>query len=72
MNNLISRWNSESPLFFKWLINFGVGLASLGTTLLALSQIQGFTTSFPFAQYASYILIGGTILSTLSKLTVKN
>ena len=70
--NLIERWKSDSPRFFKYLTAFGIGVTGMGTALLTLTAIPNFTLPFNLAQYASYLIVAGTCIGFTSKLTSTN
>lgn len=67
--NFIQRWKSESPMLFRYITAFGLGLTGMGTALLTLTAIPNFSLPFNLAQYASYLIVGGTCISFTSKLT---
>ena len=73
MNNfftsLMTRWTSESPTLFKNITKIGLTLIAVGTSLLALNQIPSFTVPFELAKYSSYLILAGTCMSGVSKLT---
>ena len=76
MNNffqiLKQRITTESPTFFKYITKAGLIFIGIGTSFLALNQMPGFTVPFNLAQYASYLIVFGTAISAVSKLTCKD
>ena len=60
MRELKKRWNSETPHFFKKVINFGISVGRVGSGLITLPV--------PAAVGAVLITIGATA-ATISKLT---
>ena len=60
MKEITKRWNSQTPRFFKKLINIGIGIGIIGGALI----------SFPVTASVGAILVTvGTTVSAISKLT---
>ena len=60
MKEITKRWNSQTPRFFKKLINIGIGIGVIGGALV----------TFPATATVGAILVTvGTTVSAISKLT---
>lgn len=60
MKEITKRWNSQTPRFFKKLINIGIGIGIIGGALI----------SFPVTASVGAVMITvGTTVSAISKLT---
>ena len=60
MKEITKRWNSQTPRFFKKLINIGIGIGIIGGALI----------TFPVTASVGAILVTvGTTVSAISKLT---
>ena len=60
MKEITKRWNSQTPRFFKKLINIGIGIGVIGGALI----------TFPVTASVGAILVTvGTTVSAISKLT---
>ena len=60
MKEISKRWNSQTPRFFKKLINIGIGIGIIGATLV----------TFPVTASVGAVLVTvGTTVSAISKLT---
>ena len=60
MKEITKRWNSQTPRFFKKLINIGIGIGIIGGALI----------SFPVTASVGTVMITvGTTVSAISKLT---
>jgi hypothetical protein len=60
MKEITKRWNSQTPRFFKKLINIGIGIGIIGGALI----------SFPVTASVGAVLVTvGTTVSAISKLT---
>jgi ABC-type xylose transport system permease subunit len=66
--NVIKRANAPTPKFFKLLCAIGLTLAAAGGTLLTAPVVlpAGLVT------LGGYLVVGGTILSAVSKITIPN
>ncbi len=64
--NLVERCKAPTPRFFKVLRTIGIGLTTVGTTLLAMPA-----GSLPaIANLGGYLIVAGTVLTTVSQLAV--
>ena len=60
MKEITKRWNSQTPRFFKKLINIGIGIGIIGGALI----------TFPVTAAVGAVMITvGTTVSAISKLT---
>jgi hypothetical protein len=60
MKEITKRWNSQTPRFFKKLINIGIGIGIIGGALI----------TFPVTASVGAVLVTvGTTVSAISKLT---
>lgn len=66
--NIIERYNKPTPKFFRILRNIGLGLASVGGTLLALPIVLPAAV----ATAATTMIIAGTVLSAASQAAVQS
>ena len=64
MNNLIKRWNSPTPKFWKKVQEVGVMIGSLGLVLV--------TPPVGLTVIGGYMITAGSIVGILSQLTVND
>jgi ABC-type xylose transport system permease subunit len=68
LSSLRERVNAETPLFFRKLRLLGLVTVTIGTTILAAPvAIPAFVTTL-----SGYIVLGGTVLTAVSQITVEN
>jgi hypothetical protein len=68
LSSLRERVNAETPLFFRKLRLLGLVTVTIGTTILAAPvAIPALVTTL-----AGYIVLGGTVLTAVSQITVEN
>lgn len=68
MNNLVKRWRSESPDFWKKVNKIGLSIGAVGAIL-----VSG-TIAVPVSlvTIGGYMVAVGSVTSILSKLTIKD
>lgn len=64
--NIIKRWNSKTPKFFKTLRNVGLALTAAGATVLAAPVL------LPAAVItaAGYVVVAGSVMTAVSQAVV--
>jgi hypothetical protein len=68
LNSVRERANAETPLFFRKLRLVGLVAVTIGTTILAAPlAVPALVTTL-----AGYIVLGGTVLTAVSQITVEN
>jgi hypothetical protein len=68
LSSLRERANAETPLFFRKLRLVGLVAVTIGTTILAAPvAVPVLVTTL-----AGYIVLGGTVLTAVSQITVEN
>ena len=67
LSQAIARITSETPLFFKKIVMFGIGLGALGLTLKGL-DLGGITLPFDLNAISGYFIAIGTVCTAVSKL----
>ena len=74
MNEIIARWKTESPSFFKNLALFGKFLVGAGgvimAAVLAAPELVSATILEILKTVSSYLVFGGGIIVGISTLTV--
>jgi hypothetical protein len=65
--NILNRYKSPTPKFFRTLRNVGLGLATAGGTLLAAP------VALPawLLSAATYVVVAGTVATAVSQATVE-
>lgn len=65
--NILNRYKSPTPKFFRTLRNVGLGLATAGGTLLAAP------VALPawLLSAATYVVVAGTVATAVSQATVQ-
>lgn len=80
---LSKRWNQDSPAFFDKLKSFGIWLTATGIAIVGvpaaynalIGPLNIDTSSFDLSlltRIASYMILAGTVITAVSKTTVKN
>lgn len=64
---LIARLTSETPIFFKKIVLFGISIGALGLTLKGL-DLTGVKLPFDLNAIAGYMIAVGTVSTAISKL----
>jgi hypothetical protein len=76
MNELIARWKTESPSFFKSLGLFGKFLVGAGgvtmAAVIAAPELVSPSVLHILKVVSSYLVFGGGIIAGVSQLTVKD
>jgi hypothetical protein len=68
LSSVRERVNAETPLFFRKLRLVGLVAVTIGTTILAAPvAVPALVTTL-----AGYIVLGGTVLTAVSQITVEN
>ena len=68
LSSLRERVNAETPLFFRKLRFLGLVTVTIGTTILAAPiAVPALVTTL-----SGYIVLGGTVLTAVSQITVEN
>jgi hypothetical protein len=68
LSSLRERVNAETPLFFRKLRLVGLVTVTIGTTILAAPV----AVPALVATLAGYVVLGGTVLTAVSQITVEN
>lgn len=65
MNEIIGRWKSDTPTFFKKLRAIGITLGSIGGIIVAAP------VALPAAivTIGGYMIVGGSVIASVSQLT---
>jgi len=72
MKEIITRLKAEMPPFFKELQKFAIGIAGLGTAILAAnSQMPDLHIPQVVNQLAGYMIWGGLVATGVAQLTKK-
>lgn len=69
---VIARWNSDSPIFFKRFAKFGVSLIATGTAAMAVPAIPKVILPAFISTAGSYMIIAGVCIGLVSKLTCQD
>jgi hypothetical protein len=67
--NIGKRLKEPTPKFFKKLMRIGMTLAAIGTMMVA-PPMAGVVLPAIIQTVGGYLIFGGTVISTVSKLTV--
>ncbi len=65
--NILDRFKKPTPKFFRTMRNLGIGLATVGGTLLAAP----ITLPAWLVSAATYLVVAGTVASAVSQATVE-
>ncbi|TVP50557.1 MAG: hypothetical protein EA341_07275 [Mongoliibacter sp.] len=67
MNNLVDRWNSPTPPFFKKLRIVGLIVAGVGAALITAPG----TMPEILIQLAGYLITAGAVITSISQITLQ-
>lgn len=69
---VVARFSSVSPTFFKKFTNFGVSLIATGTAAMAVPAIPNVVLPAFISQAGSYMIVAGICIGLISKLTCQD
>lgn len=74
IKNIYYRLVAESPTYFKKITHICLALATAGSTLIALKEVEGTAKYITFVpdKLAGYLILAGTVGAFISKMTVSN
>ena len=72
MKTIINRINEPTPTFFKKLRNIGLGIVTIGTTIVTVSATLPVALPAVVLTVASYLIAGGMVASAVAQLTSKD
>lgn len=67
LSQVIARITSETPIFFKKIVLFGIAIGALGLTLKGL-DLGGIKLPFDLNAISGYMIAVGTVCTAISKL----
>lgn len=68
-NEILDRWNSETPPFWKRVQKMGVSVASAGGIILGVSEIPGIKLPGSLVMAGGIMIAVGSVMAAQSKLT---
>lgn len=71
LNTIVTRWKSESPNIYKKICNLSTAILTVSTATLAVSELPNIVYPEKWISVLSKIIIITTIISLVTKLTVK-